>query len=127
MDAKQEAERAVARSGGTLVGGTVGPFRIDSIFHYGAVDIDPRHLVVWVLLSGGSDDSLPEWYFGEDDADGHAQADRLGPEVVTALAEVQAVVRRELRAVGWPDADHAQVGFDSSHRVEVHGRWSYFK
>jgi hypothetical protein len=127
VDARGTADEAVGRAKQRLVGNRVGTIVVDSVFHYGAVDIDPRHLVVWVLLSGADDEQLPKWFFGRGVDAEQSQADRLGPELESALMEMQAVVRHELEAVGWPSADRARVGFDSSHRVDAGGGWHYFK
>jgi hypothetical protein len=44
-----------------LVGEHSGRFRVEACIHYGAVDSDPKYLVVWLLLAGAPDDELPEW------------------------------------------------------------------
>src|SRR5262249_19906203 len=44
-----------------LVGRSHDGAQIVTVFHYGAVDIDPKHLVVWILLDGPRSDEVPEW------------------------------------------------------------------
>ncbi|HZL05169.1 MAG TPA: hypothetical protein VFE45_07085, partial [Coriobacteriia bacterium] len=76
--------------------------RVASVFHYGAVDIDPKHLVVWVLLSGRPDEELPAWL-------------RVTPSLLLELRpkgidfdwllELREVVVRELAKRRWPEAD----------------------
>lgn len=46
------AERTVAQSRDLLLAERLGDVRVDACFHYGAVEINPRHLVVWILLAG---------------------------------------------------------------------------
>lgn len=96
------------------------------MFWYGAVDIDPGNLVVWVLLSGSPDDQLPEWYFPVEGQLGGTQ-ENLGRPLRTWLEQLRDAVQEEFAKVGWPDPRHVSVGFDSSHRVEQGGGWAYFK
>jgi hypothetical protein len=127
VDDAEKAEEAVRRARERLVGTRLGSITVDSVFHYGAVDIDPRHLVVWVLLSGADDDALPEWLFIDSSGIEQSQAKRLDPQLVSRLVEVQSVVRQELDTAEWPSATHVRVGFDRSHRVETAGGLHYFK
>src|SRR5271154_7046591 len=57
----QTARRIVSEAEAALRGAERGGVRVDGLFHYGAVDLDPQLLVVWILLSGKPDDQLPEW------------------------------------------------------------------
>lgn len=96
------------------------------MFHYGAVDINPVHLVVWILLSGAPPDQTPYWYFG----DGSNAPEDLGGCTEASLAELAKIrqeVRQVLGACKWPDADHVRVGFDSAERVKDGGGWDYFR
>lgn len=101
----------------------MGQARVASVMHYGAVDIDPKHLVVWVLLDGAPDDRLPEWFSPDD----RVQRERLDARLVSWTEELRAAVRSELARGGWPQADTADVMFDSAHRVEANGGFHYFK
>jgi hypothetical protein len=46
------AVSVVDRLGRRLVGEHRGQFRVEAGNNYGAVDIDPKYLVVWLLLAG---------------------------------------------------------------------------
>lgn len=99
------------------------PELVDHVFSYGAVDLDPRHLVVWVMLKGAPDD-IPAWFFpGGGRVEGEPLVTGLLPQIMRSTA----VVREELARVGWPDANRADVGFDSCERVAQQGGWQYFK
>lgn len=88
---------------------------------YGAVDLDPQHLVVWILLSGKPDDQFPEWM-------------RVVPgQLNTAcqidyhwLVELREHIVQRLLEAGWPRPEEIAVYADSSHRVNTAGG-RYFK
>ena len=115
------ATRAVAAAGARLVGQRYAGLAVSSVFHYGAVDLGTRHLVVWVLLSGPRSAELPGWW---------------SPGVTTErplpvgwdgwLASVQDLVREELAREGWPEAGSATVMFDSVERAGRVG-FDYFR
>lgn len=92
------------------------------MFWYGAVDIDRKHLVVWVLLAGRPS-RLPVWYFPKKDhADRQYDAELLA-EIERMRDTVVACFARE----GWADPEIIRVGFDSETRVADGGGWQYFK
>lgn len=95
---------------------------VESVFSYGAVSIDPRHLVVWVLLGGDHAERVPPW----------THADGVGlprpgiePDVEEWLRELARVVRHCFTEVAWPDPDGFSVLVDASSRVGSDG-WNYF-
>jgi hypothetical protein len=45
----RRANRAVRRTRHALVGLESDGVRVENVFHYGAVSIDPSNLVVWLL------------------------------------------------------------------------------
>lgn len=96
---------------------------LDHVFWYGAVDIDPRHLVVWVLLQGPADE-LPEWFFPTGDEVRDTAAAKGRSDELSAVA---ATVRGVFADAGWPDPHTVDVGFDSAERVAESGGWVYFK
>jgi hypothetical protein len=125
LDANQRrAARAIRSARKTLVGLESNGVRVASVFHYGEVDIDPKHLVVWVLLSGRPDEELPAWL-------------RVTPSLLPDLRPkgidfdwllgLRYVVVRELAKRRWPSADVADVMVDSQHRVETNGGRNYFR
>lgn len=99
------------------------PNLVEHVFSYGAVDIDPKHLVVWVILKGAPE-AIPAWFFpsGDPGVD-EPRAQGLLPQITSCAA----VVREELARVNWPDAGRADVGFDSDERVAQQGGWHYLK
>jgi hypothetical protein len=105
-----------------LSGSERGAVRVDGLVHYGAVDPDPQHLVVWILLSGKPDEQLPEWM-------------QVAPEQVNPdcqidhqwlLALREHIVHRFLGA-DWPRAQEIRVFADSSNRVDAGRGFFYFK
>jgi len=97
---------------------------VADVFHYGAVNIDTRNLVVWVILSLPRN-VLPEWCFNP------AAEALLGgvtaPDLRAKLLDMQAGVRSWFSRLGWPEPDHIAVGFESDERVRAGGGWAYFK
>ena len=89
---------------------------------YGAVDIDPAHLVVWVLLTGPPA-QRPEWFFPSGDRAADAAA---AGDLVDATYEMTDTVRRCFAEVDWPEHDRISVGFDAEERVAEVG-FAYFK
>ena len=117
------ASEAVAKASRLLLAESHGRVRVDACFHYGAVDISPQHLVVWVLLAGAPDNELPEWSTPES----ASHSATLDPSLVTWMKHLRQIVRDEFAAVRWPEAGGVRVLFDSEHRVREGGGWKYFK
>lgn len=75
MQAEEVAELIVRDARSALVGrkcpaGDLQDVKVTTVFHYGAVDIDTKHLVVWVLLDGASPDDLPTWWSSDSSSRG---------------------------------------------------------
>lgn len=101
---------------------TARPALVSDLFWYGAVDIDPRHLVVWVMLRGVAED-LPRWYFPS----GNPEADEAGAcGLLEDLYALQSIVRNTFAEVGWP-LPNVRVGFESDARARSEGGWDYFR
>ncbi|MGO1049751.1 hypothetical protein [Crossiella sp. CA198] len=94
---------------------------VEAVFSYGAVEIDPAHLVLWVLLKGPAD-GLPEWY------QPHRQPRPAGlpAELLDTVDAMRAAVVDCFRD-HWPDPDELLIGFDSAERVRDHGGYQYFR
>lgn len=109
----------------SLVGRERDGVAVAVVTHYGAVDTDARHLVVWLLLVGRPDDQLPEWLVLSPDLTPRQRP----PHVDYAwLLELRAEVVRAFAGVGWPDPDGISVQVDSKHRVDAAGgNWNYFR
>lgn len=120
MDATQTAELAVDESRRELT--ATWPELVKTVIWYGAVDIDVKHLVVWVVLNGPSDE-LPEWFFPSRNL---AVDQPLAKGKLDEVTAMSAVVRRAFAEHNWPRPD-VRVGFDSDERIAESGGWHYFK
>lgn len=139
VDYVRTLDLVVAALGQRLKGREAVGVRVDAVFSYGAVDIDPKHVVVWVLLSGRPDTELPEWYFpasidtlsflkstpllGSDERKNL----HLDDSVDAACRSWAEEIRSAFAPTGWPASESIRVGFDSSHRVTEGGGWNYFQ
>jgi len=96
---------------------------VKSTFHYGAVDIDPKHLVVWIMLTGRPDEELPAWLKISD-----SLLPGLRPTGVDYdwLLGLKNEIVETFSRNGW-SRDDVDVLVDSDHRVETNGGWLYFK
>jgi hypothetical protein len=117
------ASHAVTLAERQLIGEHLGHVRVHSCFYYGAVDVDPKHLVVWVILTGAPDEELPKWSTPE----AAALSGNLDPSLVSWLGHLRQIVRDQFGVGQWPEAQNVQVLFDSEHRVRENGGWEYFK
>ncbi|GAB4514353.1 MAG: hypothetical protein OHK0046_16330 [Anaerolineae bacterium] len=77
--------------------------------HYGAVDIHPKHLAVWMMFQDGND---------LHHAQNSGYCHRLRAELKQALLE-QGYPREAL--------NHIHIGFESKAEVDKVGAWNYFK
>jgi hypothetical protein len=112
----QIARRVVSEATAALRGAERGGVRVDGLFHYGAVDLDPQLLVIWILLSGKSDDQLPEWMpvvAGEPNP--------VCPIDYAWLVELRAQIVQRFQAAGWPRPQDIAVYADGAHRVDAAG------
>jgi len=116
----QAARRVVHEAEAALRGVECRGVRVDGLFHYGAVDLDPQLLVVWILLSGKPDEQLPQWLPVVPGA-----VDPVCPVDYAWLAELRAQIVQRFAAAGWPRPQDIAVYADGAHRVDAAGR-NYF-
>ncbi len=129
MPPSRTSDRVVAAVRDGLRGQEAAGVTVDDVFSYGAVDLDPRHLVVWVLLSGRPDEDLPEWYFPPEfmvPLDLALPSVSLDPALADACQSWAAEIRSAFESAGWPRPSEIRIGFDSTHRVADQGGWHYF-
>lgn len=121
-DRQRAADAAVQRAKAALARERLRNVFVATTIWYGAVELDPTHLVVWILLAGADDGELPTWASPESAALGG-----MDPELTQWMAHLRDLVRNEFRIASWPEADHVTVLFDSEHRVAEGGGFWYFK
>jgi hypothetical protein len=107
---RRTANRAVRSARGQIKGRQLGDIAVAEVFHYGAVDIETRHLVVWVMLDG-EPTNLPEWWAAADEPTG-----RFPDALEKWLSQLRDEVRAEFAKRSWPDAASVDVMFDSAER-----------
>jgi hypothetical protein len=117
------ATRAVWAAGRSLRGRERGGYRVVRVFHYGAVDIAPELLVVWIMLGGRPADEIPAWFAVRP---GLEPADRPPHIDYEWLLELRAVVADALVSRGWEIAN-PDVMVDSDERVTAIGFHDYFQ
>jgi hypothetical protein len=115
------ARRVIDEASTELRGTQRGGVRVDGLFHYGAVDVDPQLLVVWILLSGNPVDQLPEWMPVVP-----GRPDAACPIDYQWLVELRDHIVARFAAAGWPRAHDIAVYADSARRVDADGG-HYFK
>jgi hypothetical protein len=121
---RMRAARAVRRARKALSGQQSDGMRVAHVFHYGEVDIDPKHLVVWVLLAGKPDEEIPAWQLVAPGTPPDQRPEGIDFDWLLGLRDV---VVRELAKQRWPSAEAVEVMVDSEHRVRANGGWSYFR
>lgn len=117
------ADAIMARVRELLTGREHDGMSVRGFFHYGAVDIDPSHLVVWLLMEGRPDDQIPEWLLVAPDLE---PSSLPVPGDHAWLLELRDEVVEEFRRGGWPRPEGPRVLVDSSHRVKAGGGYRYF-
>lgn len=101
--------------------------KVDYLFWYGAVEIDPKHCVVWIILSGRDSELVPANLNPVRDEKSLRRArEHLSAEDCKWLDELAAVVEEEFRACGW-DWQTPRVGIESAERVKRGGGFDYFR
>jgi len=126
--AKEIAETAVTRAGQLLQGRAVDGVdaQVAAVFWYGAVDINPKHCVVWVILRGPGSADIPPWYMVGESVRVVPGASSMKEETVLCLEAMTAEVHRAFREQSWKWVEPS-VGFESDERVQAGGGWQYFK
>jgi hypothetical protein len=101
--------------------------KVDYLLWYGAVDIDPKHCVVWIILSGPDSQLIPAMLIPAREEKSLRRArDHLSFRDCQWLEELAAVVEGEFRACGWEWAT-PKIGIESAERVKLGGGFSYFR
>src|SRR5262245_21639380 len=126
---KRIAKRAVRRAQNILRSRQAPAFnaKVDYLLWYGAVDIDPKHCVVWIILSGSDSDLVPAMLMPARSEKARLRAtEYLSPQDCQWLEDLAAVVENEFRACGW-EWQTPNIGIESAERVNRGGGFSYFR
>lgn len=125
--ARYVADRAVDSAAEHFVQLAVPGLRcsVQSIFWYGAVDLDTSTCTVWVLLTGEDSTRFPPW-LGLTRLDATAIDSDLPPETLAWLVTLNAELLSRFAVEGWT-WEPPRVLLESSERVAQGGGWAYFK
>jgi hypothetical protein len=101
--------------------------KVDYLLWYGAVDIDPKYCVVWIVLSGPDTELIPAMLMPVSDEKSKRRAsEHLSPKDCLWLEELTAAVVEEFRACGW-EWQTPSIGIESAERVKRGGGFNYFR
>lgn len=94
---------------------------------YGAVEIDPKHCVVWIIVTGPDSQRIPAMLNPiRDDKSLRRAKEHLSVEDCKWLEDLAVVVEDEFRACGW-EWQTPRVGIESAERVKSGGGFDYFR
>lgn len=126
---KTIAKKAVRRAKKLLRSRRAPKFKVkvDYLFWYGAVEIDPKHCVVWIIVTGPDSERIPPMLnpMRNEKSMGRTR-EQLSAEDCKWLEELAAVVENEFRACGW-EWETPSVGIESAERVKHGGGFNYFR
>ena len=100
--------------------------KVNYVWWYGAVEIDPKHRVVWIMLSGPDSERILERLMIRDEKSQRRARERLSAEDCQWLEELVDVVEGEFRACGW-EWETPKIGVESTERVKRGGGFDYFR
>ena len=99
--------------------------KVSYLLWYGAVEINPKHCMVWIILSGPDSERIPA-QLSLSDADSVRRArESLTESDFHWIMDVAQVVEDEFRACG-PEWQKPKRGIDSAARVK-RGGFNYFR
>ncbi len=75
--------------------------KVSYLLWYGAVEINPRHCVVWIILSGPDSERIPAQLTLSDENSVHQARESLTESDFHWIIDVAQVVEDEFRACGW--------------------------
>lgn len=106
---EKELEPLIQRAMGRVRGAAPSAPKIVDAMFYGAIGIDPKHLVVWYIFARDRDKQ-------------RAESDGL-------TVALERNTRAALRDEGYPDAgvDQMQVAFASNEEIARGGGWDFFR
>ena len=126
---KAIAKKAVSRARKLLRSRRAPEFdaKVDYLLWYGAVDIDPKHCVVWILLNGPESQHVPAMLMPVREEKSQRRArEKLSVKDCQWLEELAVVVEGEFSASGWKWPT-PNIGIESSERVKLGGGFHYFR
>jgi hypothetical protein len=101
--------------------------KVDYVFWYGAVEIDPKHCVVWIIVAGPDSEQIPARLNPVRAEKSLRRArEHLKAEDSKWLEELAADVEEEFRVCGW-EWQTPMVGIESAERVKRGGGFDYFR
>ena len=100
--------------------------KVDHVWWYGAVEIDPKHCVVWIMMSGSDSERIPAHWSARDEKSVRRARESLRAEDCHWLEELAGIVEGEFRACGW-EWQTPRIGVESVERVKRDGGFDYFR
>ncbi len=101
--------------------------KVDYVWWYGAVEIDSKYCVVWIMLSGPDSERIPAKFNPlRDEKSQRSAREKLRTEDCNWLEELASVVEGEFRACGW-EWEAPKIGVESTERVKRDGGFDYFR
>ncbi len=100
--------------------------KVDNILWYGAVEIDPKYCVVWVILRGKDSEVVPPLLLVRDQKSLDRVGEKLSIKACEWLKDLAGIVEGEFRSAGW-EWQIPKIGIESAERVKRGGGFSYFR
>lgn len=108
----------------SLVGRSLDGVRVAQVVEHGAVEVETKLLVVWLLLDGPRPEQIPERLLVSPTL---AESQRPSDPDYDWLLDLRSEIEDAFRSAAWPYPDQIKVNVDSRERVASSGGRRYFK